>query len=73
MESRNVSCTGEYCFKVRVKSKIGHMSTSSTIGCASFIEGSELAEELNPVGCAKFSSEKVEVEGCIQVTILSNS
>ncbi|KAH7728454.1 Protein W05H12.1 [Aphelenchoides avenae] len=66
MESRNVSCTGEYCFKVRIKSKIGHMSTSSTIGCASFIEGSELAEELNPVGCGKFTSEKVEVEGCFQ-------
>ncbi|KAI1731736.1 hypothetical protein Ddc_00570 [Ditylenchus destructor] len=66
MVSRNVTCTGEYCFKAKITSKIGHMSEYSTIGCASFVDGAELAEELNPTGCAKFSSESVEVEACME-------
>jgi hypothetical protein len=68
MASKNVTCTGEYCFKAQIKSKIGHMSQYSTIGCASFIDDAELAEELNPTGCAKFTSENVEVEACMQVS-----
>ncbi len=69
MASRNVSCTGEYCFKAKISrcaceytsfwaldyfsfvySKLGHMAKYNTIGCASFIDDSELAEELNPTG-----------------------
>uniref|UniRef100_A0A914C7I0 Uncharacterized protein n=1 Tax=Acrobeloides nanus TaxID=290746 RepID=A0A914C7I0_9BILA len=68
MTSKNVTCTGEYCFKAQIKSKIGHMSQYSTIGCASFIDDAELAEELNPTGCAKFTSENVDVEACMQTT-----
>lgn len=67
MASRNLTCTGEYCFKAKIRSKIGHMSSYNTIGCASFAKGSELAEELNPTGCAKFVSENVQVETCMQV------
>jgi hypothetical protein len=70
MESKEVSCTGEFCFKAKIVSKIGHMSEYNTIGmqshnifdqpnmhvfmfllgCASFVDGAELAEELNPIG-----------------------
>jgi hypothetical protein len=67
-ESKNLSCTGEFCFKVRIASKIGHMSQSSTMGCASFIDEAELAEELKPTGCARFTSENVNVEACIQTS-----
>lgn len=70
MASRNLTCTGEYCFKAKIQSKIGHMSSYNTIGCASFVKGSELAEELNPVGCAKFVSENVQVETCMQVNFI---
>lgn len=66
MASRDVTCTGEYCFKAKISSKLGHMTQYSTIGCASFVEGSELSEELNPTGCAKFTSENIEVEACMQ-------
>uniref|UniRef100_A0AC34RNS8 Uncharacterized protein n=1 Tax=Panagrolaimus sp. JU765 TaxID=591449 RepID=A0AC34RNS8_9BILA len=65
-ESRNISCNGEYCFKAQITSDIGHMKSYSTMGCASFTEDAELAEELNPVGCAKFESEKVSVEACFK-------
>ena len=30
------------------------------------VADAELAEELNPIGCAKFTSEKVSVMACIQ-------
>ncbi|VDK56536.1 unnamed protein product [Anisakis simplex] len=66
VSSRNTTCTGEYCFKASIKSKIGHMNEYKTMGCASFIDGAELVEELQPVGCAKFQSEKVTVETCFQ-------
>lgn len=65
--SRNVTCNGEYCFKAQIKSEIGHMKSYSTMGCASFTDDAELAEELNPTGCAKFESEKVTVEACFKV------
>uniref|UniRef100_A0A915Q0R1 Activin types I and II receptor domain-containing protein n=1 Tax=Setaria digitata TaxID=48799 RepID=A0A915Q0R1_9BILA len=64
--SRNTTCTGEFCFKASIKSKLGHMSEYKTMGCASFLDGAELAEELQPTGCARFESEKVEVESCFQ-------
>uniref|UniRef100_A0A914PTL6 Uncharacterized protein n=1 Tax=Panagrolaimus davidi TaxID=227884 RepID=A0A914PTL6_9BILA len=74
MVSRNVTCTGEYCFKAKISSEIGHMTSYSTMGCASFIDDAQLAEELNPIGCAKFESENVQVEACLQVIIsLKNS
>ncbi|CEF64590.1 Hypothetical protein SRAE_1000284300 [Strongyloides ratti] len=66
MTSRNVSCTGEYCYKVRIRSELGHMTYYDTYGCVSFIEGAELAEEVNPVGCAKFESENLKVEACFK-------
>ncbi|KHN88611.1 Dynein heavy chain-like protein [Toxocara canis] len=64
VSSRNTTCTGEFCFKASIKSQLGHMSEYKTMGCASFIDGAELAEELQPIGCAKFESEKVNVETC---------
>jgi len=64
MESKNVTCTGEFCFRAKIKSKLGHMTSYQTIGCASFVEDYELAEELNPLGCATFESEKLSVETC---------
>ncbi|VDK68839.1 unnamed protein product [Litomosoides sigmodontis] len=64
--SRNTTCTGEFCFKASIKSKLGHMTKYKTMGCASFLDGAELAEELQPTGCARFESEKVEVESCFQ-------
>ncbi|OZC08959.1 hypothetical protein X798_04046 [Onchocerca flexuosa] len=64
--SRNTTCTGEFCFKASIKSKLGHMTEYKTMGCASFLDGAELAEELQPTGCARFESEKVEVESCFQ-------
>ncbi|VDM55903.1 unnamed protein product [Angiostrongylus costaricensis] len=66
MRSKNITCTGEFCFKARIQSKLGHMSEYSTIGCASFTGDDALAEELNPTGCAKFSNEQVEVSACFQ-------
>lgn len=47
------------------------MSEYKTMGCASFIDGAELAEELQPIGCAMFESEKVTVETCFQVISFS--
>lgn len=64
MSSRTINCTGEYCFKVNITSELGYMRNFRTIGCVSFVEDAELAEELNPTGCAKFQSEKVTVESC---------
>ncbi|EPB67080.1 hypothetical protein ANCCEY_13821 [Ancylostoma ceylanicum] len=66
MSSKNVTCTGEFCFKARIKSKLGHMTEYNTIGCASFTGDDPLAEELNPTGCAKFSSEQLEVTACFE-------
>uniref|UniRef100_A0A0N5B450 Activin_recp domain-containing protein n=1 Tax=Strongyloides papillosus TaxID=174720 RepID=A0A0N5B450_STREA len=66
MISRNVTCTGEYCYKVRIRSELGHMTYYDTYGCVSFIEGAELAEEVNPIGCAKFESENLNVEACFK-------
>jgi hypothetical protein len=42
------------------------MTHYKTSGCASFIDEAVLAEELNPVGCAKFKSENLEVEACFK-------
>jgi len=64
--SRNITCTGEYCFKASIKSELGTKLDYATMGCASFIDDASLAEEMNPVGCAKFDSEKVEVEACFK-------
>ncbi|VDM84472.1 unnamed protein product, partial [Strongylus vulgaris] len=66
MSSKNVTCTGEFCFKARIKSKLGHMTEYNTIGCASFTGDDPLAEELKPTGCAKFSSEQLEVTACFE-------
>lgn len=66
MSSKNVSCTGEFCFRAEISSKLGHMSKFRTMGCATFMEDAKLAEELEPTGCAKFKSEKVQVEACFQ-------
>lgn len=46
------------------------MTEYKTMGCASFLDGAELAEEMKPTGCARFESEKVEVETCFQVTYM---
>uniref|UniRef100_A0A915AWS4 Uncharacterized protein n=1 Tax=Parascaris univalens TaxID=6257 RepID=A0A915AWS4_PARUN len=66
VSSRNTTCTGEFCFKASIRSQLGHMTEYKTMGCASFIDGAELAEELQPVGCATFESEKVTVDTCFQ-------
>uniref|UniRef100_A0A1I7YYA0 Activin_recp domain-containing protein n=1 Tax=Steinernema glaseri TaxID=37863 RepID=A0A1I7YYA0_9BILA len=66
--SRNISCEGEYCFKSKIESKIGNMAMYRTMGCASFIDGAELPEEFDPIGCAKFESEDVSVESCFTTT-----
>ncbi|VDO60157.1 unnamed protein product [Heligmosomoides polygyrus] len=62
--SKNITCTGEFCFKVDIKSKLGHMSEYRTMGCASFTGDDMLAEELNPTGCAQFNSEQLNVLSC---------
>ncbi|KAI6208007.1 hypothetical protein M3Y96_00069100 [Aphelenchoides besseyi] len=61
-------CTGQFCYKVQINSTLGHMTHFNTAGCVSFIEDAELAEELNPTGCALFSSEKLKVMACTQTT-----
>ncbi|KJH46840.1 activin types I and II receptor domain protein [Dictyocaulus viviparus] len=66
MKSKNITCTGEFCFKARIQSKLGHMAEYRTIGCASFTGDDALAEELNPTGCAKFSNEQLEVTACFE-------
>lgn len=48
------------------------MTEYKTMGCASFLDGAELAEELQPIGCARFESEKIVVESCFQVVYLSS-
>ncbi|KAF1767130.1 hypothetical protein GCK72_007088 [Caenorhabditis remanei] len=68
MKSRNISCSGEYCFTATIKSKLGIMSSYHTLGCASFTAEDPLPEELNPTGCAVFSSENVEVETCFKTS-----
>lgn len=42
------------------------MQSYKTAGCASFDVEAVLAEELDPTGCARFKSEKLEVEACFQ-------
>ena len=64
--SSKKGCTGEYCFKAQIKSSLGHMTSYKTAGCASFDVEAELAEELDPTGCARFTSENLEVEACFQ-------
>lgn len=64
MKSRTTKCNGEFCFKVSVTSELGNMRSYKSIGCLSFIDNTELAEELNPTGCAKFESEQLNVEAC---------
>lgn len=66
VSSRNTTCTGEFCFKASIKSKLGHMTEYKTMGCASFLDEATLVEELQPTGCARFESEKVAVESCFQ-------
>lgn len=67
MESKEATCTGEYCFKAKITSKISLMTEYETIGCATFAKSSKLADELNAIGCAKFESENLHVEACIKV------
>ncbi|KAL7080010.1 hypothetical protein ACQ4LE_000563 [Meloidogyne hapla] len=62
----NAKCTGEFCFKVEIRSKIGHMKNYRTMGCASFDDKSQLPEELQPTGCASFASENLDVEACFK-------
>ncbi|XGW21874.1 hypothetical protein V3C99_004658 [Haemonchus contortus] len=66
MSSKNVTCTGEFCFKARIKSKLGHMTEYNTMGCASFTGDDMLAEELNPTGCAKFDNEQLDILACFE-------
>uniref|UniRef100_A0A914P5R3 Sodefrin-like factor n=1 Tax=Panagrolaimus davidi TaxID=227884 RepID=A0A914P5R3_9BILA len=68
MISQNVTCIGEYCFTIDIDSELGLLRSFNTAGCMTFIEGAELAEELNPVGCAKFHSENLEVKSCLNVS-----
>uniref|UniRef100_A0A914X9F0 Uncharacterized protein n=1 Tax=Plectus sambesii TaxID=2011161 RepID=A0A914X9F0_9BILA len=65
MNSSTITFVGEYCFSVNVISELGYMRSFETIGCVSFIEGSELAEELEVSGCGKFQSEKLTVNACL--------
>ncbi|VDL77021.1 unnamed protein product [Nippostrongylus brasiliensis] len=67
-KSKNITCTGEFCFKVHIRSKLGLMSEYKTMGCASFTGFDPLAEELNPIGCAKFESEQLSVMSCFKTT-----
>ncbi|KAI6233050.1 hypothetical protein M3Y99_00966200 [Aphelenchoides fujianensis] len=64
-ESRK-GCTGEFCFRAEINSSLSHMTHYATGGCVSFLEDAELAEELNPTGCARFNSEKLQVLACTQ-------
>uniref|UniRef100_A0AC35UEJ1 Activin_recp domain-containing protein n=1 Tax=Rhabditophanes sp. KR3021 TaxID=114890 RepID=A0AC35UEJ1_9BILA len=62
--SANISCEGEFCYKVKIQSKLGLMSYYDSYGCVSYQEGAELAEEFKPTGCARFMNEKLEVKAC---------
>uniref|UniRef100_A0A914LBK6 Uncharacterized protein n=1 Tax=Meloidogyne incognita TaxID=6306 RepID=A0A914LBK6_MELIC len=64
----NAKCTGEFCFKVEIRSEIGNMKEYRSMGCASFVDKSVLPEELSPTGCASFSSEKLFVEACFRTS-----
>lgn len=64
--SKNISCTGEYCYTASIKSKLGIMSSYRTLGCASFTGEDPLPEELDPTGCATFTSENLEVKTCFK-------
>lgn len=64
----NTTCEGEFCFKVEIKSKLGHMKEYTAMGCASFTGEDDLAEELNPIGCAEFESEQLFVKACYRVS-----
>lgn len=65
-QSKNITCSGEYCFTATIKSKLGIMSSYKTYGCASFTGEDPLPEELDPTGCATFKSENLEVKTCFQ-------
>uniref|UniRef100_A0A1I7TCG6 Activin_recp domain-containing protein n=1 Tax=Caenorhabditis tropicalis TaxID=1561998 RepID=A0A1I7TCG6_9PELO len=67
-KSKNISCTGEYCFTASIKSKLGIMSSYRTYGCASFTGEDPLPEELDPTGCATFTSENLEVKTCYKTS-----
>ncbi|EFO95807.1 hypothetical protein CRE_13934 [Caenorhabditis remanei] len=67
-KSKNISCTGEYCFTATIKSKLGIMSSYRTLGCASFTGEDPLPEELDPTGCAVFRSENLEVKTCFKTS-----
>ncbi|CAD5208983.1 unnamed protein product [Bursaphelenchus xylophilus] len=60
------TCLGEYCFIVNIASEMGVPDSYRTQGCLSYVDGAELAEELNPTGCAKFDSEKLKVQACLK-------
>lgn len=62
------SCRGEYCFLVNIASELGVLESYKTEGCLSYVEDAELAEELNPVGCANFDSEKLKVKACLRTS-----
>ncbi|EGT31452.1 hypothetical protein CAEBREN_06586 [Caenorhabditis brenneri] len=67
-KSKNISCSGEYCFTASIKSKLGIMSAYRTYGCASFTGEDPLPEELDPTGCATFTSENLEVKTCYKTS-----
>ncbi|KAF7639180.1 hypothetical protein Mgra_00001411 [Meloidogyne graminicola] len=62
ISKNNATCTGEFCFKVKIRSKIGHMTNYLTTGCASFDDKAILPEELKPTGSASFFSENLDIE-----------
>ncbi|PIC54507.1 hypothetical protein B9Z55_003733 [Caenorhabditis nigoni] len=66
--SKNISCTGEFCFTASIKSKLGVMSSYRIYGCASFTGEDALPEELDPTGCAIFTSESLETKTCFKTS-----
>ncbi|CAJ0916208.1 unnamed protein product, partial [Mesorhabditis belari] len=69
MESKEHECKGEYCFESSMNSSISQLQSFAMAGCASFAEEAELADEMEPVGCARFESEKLQVKGCFTVWV----
>lgn len=66
MRARDKRCGGQYCFRVSVATELSSGLTNyQAQGCMSFVDGAELAEELEPVGCAQFDSEKLKVKACL--------
>jgi len=62
--TRKRDCPGEFCFQTDVKSDLGEPSEFSISGCISFMNGSQLAEELNPTGCGYFASDGLVIRSC---------